>query len=376
MSGEGGAPVRVALLNPCFYPEVQRGSERLVRDLATDLLASGHHARLITSHPGPPSRTVEDELAVLRNWRPSEARLARRGFQEYLTQMPFSYAALRAGDDDLAQAFFPTDAAAAVRWAARSGRPAVFHYGGIPTRPVLASRRLRLRLLTEALYGADAVVVDSQAAASGMRRWFGIEPRVINPGVRLAAFQPAAERYERPTIACAAQPDDARKRLPLLVDAFRLVRRSRPDARLMLPRPARDRLTAKLLAVEGVELFEPAPDAVAPIFARAWVTALAAYNEAFGLVLVESLACGTPVVAARDGAVPEIVDRPELGRLFEGGEEDLARALLEGLEMADDPGVAAACRARAGHFTAERCASEHVVLYRELLEIGRATTVR
>jgi glycosyltransferase involved in cell wall biosynthesis len=377
VSAESAGPVRVALLNPCFYPEVQRGSERLIRDLATDLIAAGHRPRLITSHPGPPSRTVEDGLPVLRNWRPPEARLARRGFQEYLTQMPFSFTALRAGDDDLAQAFFPTDAVAAIRWARRTGRPAVFHYGGIPTRPVLASRRLRLRLLREALYEADAVVVDSQAAASGMRRWFGRDPRVINPGVRLDAFRPGGERFDRPTIACAAQPDDARKRVPLLLDAFRLVRRSRRDARLMLPRPASVSLAGSLERVDGVELFEPGPDAVAPIFQRAWVTALAAYNEAFGLVLVESLACGTPVVAARDGAVPEIVDRPEVGRLFEGGADSLAQALLEGLDLAGDSSTAGACRTRAEDFPAARCAAEHVALYRELLAsrsglIGRA----
>jgi glycosyltransferase involved in cell wall biosynthesis len=367
VSDTGAGGLRVALLNPCYYPEVQRGSERLVRDLATDLRTLGHRPRIVTSHPGPPSDAVEDGVPVARVWRPPEARLRRRGFQEYLTHLPFSYLALRAGDDDLAQAFFPTDALAAIRWGRSAGRPAVMHYGGIPTRPVLASRRLRLRVAREALFGADAVVVDSEAAADGMRRWFGIEPRVINPGVRLEAFTPGTDRFEQPTVVCAADPDDGRKRVPMLVRAFTLARRTRRDLRLMLLRPAGAELAAELEAVEGVELFDRGPERVATLFQRAWVTALAAYSEAFGLVLVESLACGTPVVATRDGGVPEIVDRPEVGRLFDEGEDDLARALLEGLELAGDAGVREACRARAEHFDSRRCAAEHDRLYRELV---------
>ncbi len=45
------------------------------------------------------------------------------------------------------------------------------------------------------------------------------------------------------------------------------------------------------------------------MFRRAWVGVFSSLQEAFGMVLVESLACGTPVVGAGDGAIPEIIDR-------------------------------------------------------------------
>jgi glycosyltransferase involved in cell wall biosynthesis len=367
----GDGTLAIALLNPCFWPEVQRGSERLIRDLATDLIAARHRVHLVTSHPGLPSTVVEDGLEVTRNWRPPEKLLRWRGFQEHVAHVPASYATLRAGSYDLAQAFYPTDALAAIRWARRSRRPAVFHYGGIPQRAVLSSRRFRLRILSEAVRGADAVVVDSRAAAHGMRRWLGVEARVINPGVRLEAFQPVkggGRRSDRPTIASAAAVDDPRKRVPLLLGAFRRVRREREDARLLLPRPASRQLAAELSAEDGVELFEQAPDAVARVFQEATVSALTSYNEAFGLVVVESLACGTPVVAARDGALPEILDGPEVGRLFDVPDEaHVAQALLECLDLAGAEGTAAACRRRAADFTAERCAEEHLLLYRELV---------
>ena len=130
---------------------------------------------------------------MLRHWRPFEGRLSRRGWQQYLTHVPFSYASLVAGHDDVAHAFFPTDALAAVRWSRRNDRPAIFSYMGLPDRPVLADRREKLRILEEVLHGSTVVVL-SRAAAEGMERWFGIEPRVIYPGVDLNCLLARAVR--------------------------------------------------------------------------------------------------------------------------------------------------------------------------------------
>ena len=74
------------------------------------------------------------------------------------------------------------------------------------------------------------------------------------------------------------------------------------------------------------------------------MTVLTSQAEAFGLVLVESLACGTPVVASTDGAGPEIVDRPGIGALFDVPEPDAVATTLLGAIDLPDP--AAACRAR------------------------------
>jgi glycosyltransferase involved in cell wall biosynthesis len=364
--------VRAALLNPCFFPEVTRGSERLIRELANGLVASGHEPTLITSHPGAPSRSDEDGLQVIRHWRPPDARLTRRLYPDYLTHVPFSYASLRAGSYDIAGAFYPTDALAAVRWAERSGRPAVFSYGGLPDRAVLADRRHKLRILERAVRGSAAVVTSSRTAAEAMRRWMGVDARPIYPGVDLDAFAPnGTGRAAEPTIFCAASPDDSRKRVGLLAAAFARVRRERRDARLVLIEPrSADTLRRNGLDGDGIELIPQvdAPAALAPIYRHAWVTALTAYREAFGLVLVESLACGTPVVGTRDGAVPEVVNGDAIGRLFDGDDERaVARALLEGLELATDTATPAACRARAEEFSTARCAREYESLYLELL---------
>jgi glycosyltransferase involved in cell wall biosynthesis len=368
-AGGGGAPLSVALLNPTYWPEVRRGSERFARDLAGGLLERGHRPVLITSHRHRPSRTVEDGLEVRRVWRPPDGRLRRRLFEEHLTHVPLSFLELVRVDPDVAQALYPTDGVAAARWSERTGRPAILSYMGIPHRLGLANRRGRLELTIRAVRGARAVVALSRAAAEGFRRWLGVEARVIPPGVDLETFSPGGERAPEPTILCSADAAEPRKRVDLLVRALALVRRERGDARLVLSRPRSRALAAELARVDGVQLadLDDTADLVAANRA-AWVAALPSVGEAFGLVLVEAMACGTPVVAADREALPELVDRPEVGRLFAGDEpEALARALLDAFDLAHEPAAAEACRVRASEFPRDRCAASYEALYRELL---------
>ena len=370
MSATTTDPLRVALLTFGFWPEIQRGGERIVHELGVELLRLGHRPHVITSHPAPPARAIEDGIAITRHWRPPEVALRLRKIEQHLSHLPFSYLSLHAAHKDIAHAFFPTDALASAKWSERTGRPAIFTHTGIPRRDQLSNQRLRIKVLERATRASTAVTVLSKAARENMWRWLGVEARLVYPGVDLSAFELADMRAEQPTIACAAAVDDARKRIPLLLRAFRRVRRSHRSARLLLPRPSDPQLEAQLRTeTDGLEFFAPDAQAVSRIFQEAWVSALTSYNEAFGLVLVESLACGTPVVGARDGGVPEIVDRPEIGRLFDGDDERVvARALLEALELAKDPGTASACRSRASEFSRESTARQYESLYLELLE--------
>jgi glycosyltransferase involved in cell wall biosynthesis len=338
----------------------------MARELADDLLARGHSARLVTSHPGPTSRDVEDGLPITRYRRPPERWLRRRGWLEYLTHVPFTARDLATGSDDVVQPFHAADAQAAAWLTRRRGTPSVFSYMGIPTREGLVDRRGRLALTLRAARECTVTTVLSQAAADHFTRWLDVETRVIPPGVNLAAFSPGGDRHERPTIFCGADLTEPRKRVDLLLEAFREVRRRLPAARLVLSRPAS---AGALPAGDGVELADVDDrSALAAAYRDAWVAALPSLGEAFGLVLVEAMACGTPVVGTDDGAIPEIVDRLEVGRLFRHDDTaSLAEALLEALELAEDPGTRDACRARAQDFSIERCGQAYEALYRELL---------
>ena len=208
-----------------FWPEVRRGSERFLRDLADGLLAHGDRVRLITSHRGRPQTTVEDGLTVVRVPRPpGGGRLARRHVEDHLLHLPLSYAALRRGREDVAHAVYATDALVAARWGRERGRPSVFSFMGVPHRQGLANRRHRKELTVRACEEADAVCVLSEEAGEAMARWLGVQAEVIAPGVDLHAFtpapDPAAARAEHPTVVCAADPAEPRKRVGLLAEAL------------------------------------------------------------------------------------------------------------------------------------------------------------
>lgn len=344
---------------------MRRGGERVTRDLADGLLERGHRPRLITSHPGLPSRRCEDGLPILRLPRPPQGLLLRRRYEAYLTHVPLSYAALRAGRYDVVHAMHAPDALAAARWRRRSGRPALLTYMGIPDHAGLMERRLRLECATAAIEGCDAVVAISRYAAAAFERWLGYPAAVIEPGVDVRAFRPAAQRAAVPTIVSSADATEPRKHVGLLIDAFALLRDELPEARLVLSRPARGAVPPAVPGVEWANLDDRAT--LARAYGGAWAAALPSSAEAFGLAALEPMACGTPVAAYDGGGLPEVVDRPGVGVLFETLDAvTLAGALRRTLALAEDPGTAARCRARAEELSTERATERYLALYREL----------
>jgi glycosyltransferase involved in cell wall biosynthesis len=360
---------KVALLSPTYWPEVRRGTERFAHELGLGLTQQGDEVTIVTSHNGRPSTATEDSIHVIRNWRPPDGRLKRRMFEDHLTHVPFTYLSLQRGDYDVANALFPSDGLAAARWSEKTGRPAVLSYMGIPDRRGLVDRRWRIRITQDAIAGARAVVALSKAAQDAFHRWLGVEARQIYPPVDVETFTPGGERAPAPTIICAGDIGEPRKRVPLLIEAFALVRKQRPDARLLLDRPKDPATAARVVGdAENVELVDIDDRlALRDAYRRAWVSALPSFGEAFGLVLAEAMGCGTPVVCAREGGMPEIVDSDAVGRIFDAPEPPaVARALLEALELAEDAATPQACRARAEYFSRDRCVNAYRALYHEV----------
>lgn len=360
--------LKVAMLTPAFWPEVRRGTERMVHELSSGLIAAGHRPTVITSHPGAPGRGVEEGVPVVRVPRPPEGRLRRREFEDFMTHVPLSYAALRALRPDVAHAWFTTDGLAAARYKKATGRPAVHSYMGIPDHAGLMWKRRRLQITLDVMRDTDVTVALSEHVASEFRRWLGYDPPVIPPPVDVDFFRPQGARTEEPTVVCAATLEDAddRKRAYLLVEAWPLVRREHPRARLILNRP---RDPSRVVSAEGVEVADMDDrHSLARLYASAWASALPSRDEAFGLVLAEAMACGTPGVGSNLDGIPEVVDSPAVGRLFDGVEpRDVARAILETFELATDPATAVACRARAERLSRTACTEAYLRLYESLL---------
>jgi glycosyltransferase involved in cell wall biosynthesis len=91
------------------------------------------------------------------------------------------------------------------------------------------------------------------------------------------------------------------------------------------------------------------------------------WPEPFGLVMIEAMACGTPVIAYRSGSVPEIVEDGVTGFIV-NNEEEAIRAVGE-LSRLDRRKVRAGFEAR---FSSRRMAHEYEKQYRKL--ISAATT--
>jgi len=87
------------------------------------------------------------------------------------------------------------------------------------------------------------------------------------------------------------------------------------------------------------------------------------WPEPFGLVMIEALACGTPVIAYGHGSVPEVIDDGVTGFIVQDQDEAIARAGEVGALSRE------ACRrAFEKRFTAEVMATQYVSLYRQLVK--------
>ena len=87
------------------------------------------------------------------------------------------------------------------------------------------------------------------------------------------------------------------------------------------------------------------------------------WPEPFGLVMIEAMACGTPVVAFNRGSVPEIVDDGLTGFVVE--DEISAVSAVDRLQQLSRHAIRKQFEAR---FTARRMALDYLAAYRSLLE--------
>lgn len=358
--------MRIALLHPTYWPEVRRGSERLAHDLGAALAKRGHDVTLLTSHDAPPMEALEDGIHVIRHRRPPRPPGAHL-YEDHLETVPATAWRLVRGEFDLAHALLPVEGWAASRARGLGGPPYVLSVHGIVNREYLVNRRYRLEMLRTAMAGAAATSVLSEAAAEPFRRYALGEPEILPGGVLAVDYAGPRTPAEVPTLLCAASLGDPRKRGRLLLSAFERLRSEVPEARLVLAGgqdpfggdSGDDGLS------EGVEVLAvDRTDALAHAYRSAWVTVLPAIHEAFGLVLLESLAAGTPVVAARSGAAPEVMGGDGTGRLFEPDDEaDLVRAMREGLELSAESGTAERCREQAGRFDWDQVVERYESVY-------------
>lgn len=339
--------MRIAFTHAFCWPEVRRGGERLVEELSRAIARLGHDVTLLSSAFAP-GRSRDDGVdhVRFRRWR-HETFAAETDFG--LRLLP----ALATRRFDVVHSYGRRDGVASVR-AARLHRSRVTVHTdiGIPSREWWATMGKEARYAARVVRDVDAYACMSQHALAVLAHDYERDGVLIPGGVDVQRFAPAPARTPHPTILYSGAMTEPRKGVATILEALPLVAREEPDVRLLLSGPG-----------DATELLDAAPpgarertdllgtgtlDDQPGRYGRAWACALPSLNDTFGLVLVEALACGTPVVAANNAALPELVTPGVTGALCEHGDaQSVARACVEAIALARRADTTEACRSSA-----------------------------
>lgn len=250
----------------------------------------------------------------------------------------------------------------------------------------------RVQVEGEAIDEAFAITAPSKDVLEQTRRYYDLplERAVVIPCP--IACTSKEQRWQ----AQSCEPDviafigrfDRHKGGDLIIDAFAQVLQNFPKTRLIFAGPdrgyvddagrtwhleeyVRDRLPG---ALEGQLqwLGQQPPSALTDLRRRAQMTVVASRYDNFPYTALEALSLGCPIVAARAGGIPEIINDGESGLLFQTGDAaDLAAQISRLLK---NPTLAAQLGHQAGEECAERFAP--AVVAQQSIDFYQATLAR
>lgn len=215
------------------------------------------------------------------------------------------------------------------------------------------------------------VVANSRAVADRVRDWWGLPADVVNPPVRLDRFA----------------PDPATPREDFLLFAGRLVPYKRPDLAIRIAQATGSRLVvvgdgryrARLEALAGPEttFLGAAPDDVLADMYRRCRALLMPGVEDFGIVPVEAMACGAPVLAVGSGGALDTVLPGISGAHVAPGDDDAVVTGFAGVLRTHDAAAydPALVRAHAESFSPENFRARMAAVVDDVLAgAGRGAT--
>lgn len=226
------------------------------------------------------------------------------------------------------------------------------------------------------LVNADLIVVNSHAVARELReRGLPLPPvEIVSHGVDAETFRPAPDWPSDDGYILFAGRVVAQKGVNILLRAFGALLRRCPEARLLVVGEGDlelffQRMTRYLGFPHRVSFVEwQTGESLVGLYQRAQLIVIPSYYEPFGIVALEAMACGRPLVASRVGGLAEIVEDGVQGYLFPVGDHlELARRLAQLiLDPARREKMGAAARERATQFTWGDAAARTEAIYARL----------
>lgn len=334
--------MRIGIVCPYDW-DVPGGVQAHVRDLAEALLAMGHHVSVLA--PADP----DDSGGALPPYLVPAGRTVPVPYNGSVARFNFGVISatrvrrwLREGEFDVVHVHEPALPSLSLLacYAASGPLVATFHTATERSRLMAAGARA-LQPGLEKITGRIAV---SEAARTTLVDHLGGDAVLIPNGVAVSQFSAADPLPGWPgeggALGFLGRIDEPRKGLDVLLDAFERLAPSRPGLRLLVAGPGdtegvRDALAPGLR--DRVRLLGLVDEQTKARMLRS-VDVYVAPNtggESFGIVLLEAMAAGTPVLASDLDAFSRVLEGGQAGRLFPVGDaEALAAAAAD---LLDDP---------------------------------------
>jgi len=285
-----------------------------------------------------------------------------------------------AGIDLIDAHYFYPDGVAAVRLARALNKPVVITARGTDLNLFPEAYPLVRRLIVRAAWQADALITVC-AALKDVLVGLGLPAEkvtVLRNGVDLGLFRPlpraplrAALGLDGPTLLSVGYLIE-RKGHHLVIEALADL----PGHTLLVvgegpERGSLEALAARLGVAARVKFLGSVPhQRLAEIYAAADLLVLASSREGWANVLLEAMACGTPVAATALWGTPEVVDAPAAGRLMA---ERSAVAIVAAVQAHfAEPPDRAATRRHAERFSWDATTAGQLALFRRVLAERRA----
>ncbi len=361
---------RIAIIGEGWFPEQTGGLNRYVRGLheALDEYTEWEPRTIIVGPTGPARPSV---VSSTRSDSPMLERLVRS----------FACFCRTCSDAQLIDTHFALYGLLPVLLA-RKRRPLVVHFHGSWADEALSSGATgslgayaRARLERAVYRRANAHITLSHAFRRVLLERYGVSPwnaRVIPPGIDLKRFSPvdpdeAPEHlvsHDVQLTAVCVRRLVPRMGIDVLIRAW--ANEDLPAERMLQvvgegpERVKLERLAAELGLLDKICFLGHVSDEALVDAYRAADVAIVPSTalEGFGLVVIEALACGTPVVASNTGGLPEALGDLSASLLVPSGSATaLARRLLEPLPSRE------ACRTQAERFSWRSSAREHSKVY-------------